>query len=95
MDFGLTLQMQDKDQLLHDKCGSPGYVAPEVLRQEGYNQQCDIFSAGVILYAILTGKSLFEGTDVNTILVNNRECKFKISQKHWKMISAEAKDLVM
>ena len=55
-DFGLTLQMQGKDQLFHDQCGSPGYVAPEVLRQEGYNQQCDMFSAGVILYTILTGK---------------------------------------
>ena len=64
--------------MLYIPCGSLGYVAPEILKDEGYNHQCDIFSAGVIFYAILTGKALFEGPDARTLLKNNKECNFKI-----------------
>ena len=81
--------------MLYTPCGSLGYVAPEILREEGYNHQCDIFSAGVIFYAILTGRALFEGTDAQTLLTNNKECNFKIHPKHWNIISEEARDLVM
>ena len=81
--------------MLYIPCGSLGYVAPEILRDEGYNHQCDIFSAGVIFYAILTGKALFEGPDARTLLKNNKECNFKIQKKHWSIISEDARDLVM
>ena len=94
-DFGLCVQIAGEDDLQYNRCGSPGYVAPEILRDEGYNYQCDIFSAGVIFYAILTGKTLFDGASFTTVLNNNKNCKFRISQKHWKNISPEAQDLVM
>ena len=94
-DFGLGIQIKSPENLIYTRCGSPGYVAPEILRDEGYNHQCDIFSAGVIFYAILTGKTLFDGHDFHTVLNNNRICNFAISQKHWKNISLPAQDLVM
>ena len=47
-DFGLSTFKGERFTL--DKCGTPGYVAPEVLREEPYNEKVDIFSAGVILY---------------------------------------------
>ncbi len=50
-DFGLaTIMVPDKMEL--QKCGSPGYVAPEVLNGGGYDTKADIFSAGVILYIL-------------------------------------------
>ena len=48
VDFGLSATC--KKGKLHIKCGSPGYVAPEMLNDEGYDCKADVFSAGVILY---------------------------------------------
>jgi len=48
IDFGLSAICRKGK--LHIKCGSPGYVAPEMLNDEGYDCKADMFSAGVILY---------------------------------------------
>jgi serine/threonine protein kinase len=49
------------------RCGTPGYVAPEILRyRDGdafYSEKCDIFSVGVIFFILLTGHKLFRGDD--------------------------------
>jgi serine/threonine protein kinase len=50
VDFGLSTLM--KDGPLNMRCGSPGYVAPEVLNDLGYGTKADIFSAGIILYIL-------------------------------------------
>lgn len=52
------------NRYLFPKCGTPGYVAPEILNTRSdnkYNCRVDIFSAGCILYKLLTGHSLFIG----------------------------------
>lgn len=50
VDFGLSAQVANGP--LYMKCGSPGYVAPEILNETGYNCKADVFSAGVILYIL-------------------------------------------
>lgn len=50
-DFGLAAFIQN-GELLYLRCGSPGYVAPELLDDRGYNSKGDIFSAGIILYVM-------------------------------------------
>ena len=58
-DFGLATVF--KGEKLTLRCGSPGYVAPEVLQDKGYDCSSDMFSAGVIFYILLTGRALFRG----------------------------------
>jgi calcium-dependent protein kinase len=56
-DFGLASYIA-KGELLYLRCGSPGYVAPELLEDKGYYTKADIFSAGVILYVMYNHRSL-------------------------------------
>ncbi len=71
MDFGLSTST--KEGTLTMRCGSPGYVAPEILNDLGYDCKVDIFSAGIILYILLTGKFVFSGKNYKEILAKNKE----------------------
>ena len=54
IDFGLS-SFVDVDEYLYKRCGTPGFVAPEVINVQGnqqYDEKCDIFSAGIIFYLL-------------------------------------------
>jgi len=59
-DFGLATSIDDVSKIIFKRCGTPGFVAPEVLLyKEGeqfYDYRCDMFSVGIIFYLISTGK---------------------------------------
>ena len=64
VDFGLATHA-DLEKYLFFRCGTPGYVAPEIVsltQNEHIEPECDVFSAGVILHLLLTGQTLFPGT---------------------------------
>ncbi|XP_061951623.1 CBL-interacting serine/threonine-protein kinase 24-like [Populus nigra] len=67
-DFGLSALPQKGVGLLHTTCGTPNYVAPEVLGNQGYDgAAADVWSCGVILFVLMAGYLPFEETDLPTL----------------------------
>ncbi|XP_072996134.1 CBL-interacting protein kinase 1-like [Typha latifolia] len=92
-DFGLSALPQHlgNDKLLHTTCGSPNYIAPEVLANRGYDgSMSDIWSSGVILYIILTGNLPFD--DRNLAVLYQKI--FKGDSKIPKWLSPGAQDIL-
>lgn len=74
-DFGLATFMPDnKDDKLTEKCGTPCYVAPEILRGHPYDFKCDSFSLGSMLFNLVTGRYLFNGENKDELLKKNLVC---------------------
>ena len=73
-DFGLATVIPEGVEKLYERCGTPCYVAPEILRGDGYTTKCDIFSLGSLLFNLLTGRFLFKGQDKMEILHHNKIC---------------------
>lgn len=70
-DLGLACKITDKKQIKY-KCGTPGYVAPEILKNQNFTTKADIFSLGSFFYNLLTGKNLFTGKDGKEVLLANK-----------------------
>ncbi|KAM3140647.1 hypothetical protein pb186bvf_007245 [Paramecium bursaria] len=66
-DFGLATQFQK----LNQSCGTPGFIAPEMLRGELYDYKVDVYSLGVLLYLLITGKYPFESNNTMEKLNKN------------------------
>ena len=92
IDFGLSQIFTDRK--LKTKVGTAYYVAPEILIGD-YNEKCDIWSAGVILYIFLSGDPPFNGPNDTAIYNKIAQMKFSFPEKKWKNISNEAKDLII
>ena len=75
--------MPENGDLLKLRCGSPGYVAPELLEDVGYDEKADIFSAGVILYVLLSGRPAFRGYNINEILTKNKKGEVALYFESW------------
>ncbi|CAI0467668.1 unnamed protein product [Linum tenue] len=83
-DFGLSALPKHfrDDGLLHTICGSPNYVAPEVLRNKGYDgATADVWSCGVILYVTLTGSLPFD--DRNLAVLYHKIMKGEVEIPKW------------
>lgn len=66
-DFGLSalIESRGQDGLLHTTCGTPAYVAPEVINKRGYDgEKTDVWSCGVILYVLLAGYLPFQDSNL-------------------------------
>lgn len=58
----------------YKKCGTPGFVAPEIFRTKNYDQKVDVFSLGVVFYILVFGKSPFDGSEQEEVLKQNEKC---------------------
>lgn len=70
-DFGLSKVLTSGNDVLMTACGTPGYVAPEVLEQIGHGKPVDIWSVGVIAYTLLCGYTPFWGEGKQSIRHDN------------------------
>lgn len=79
--------------MLNEKFGTPYYIAPEVLDKH-YNSKCDVWSAGVITYILLSGMPPFNGASDSEICTKIRMGIHSFDDKAWSNISEEAKDFI-
>ena len=91
IDFGLSQIFINRR--LSTKVGTAYYVSPEILKGD-YTEKCDIWSAGVILYILLSGDPPFNGPDDSSIYSKIASLKYSFPQNKWSNISIEAKDLI-
>lgn len=90
IDFG-TAKIFEKDKAEQKVIGSAYYIAPEVL-EKNYNEKCDLWSCGVILYILLTGKPPFGGSDDDEIIA--RIMKGVYNENELSKKSPESRDLI-
>ena len=81
-DFGMAAwQVNKQDGMLYTSCGSPHYAAPEIINGEPYNgSAADIWSCGIILHALLSGKLPFDDEDCTALLGKVMVGKFVMPQ---------------
>ncbi|XP_069410594.1 serine/threonine-protein kinase 33 isoform X4 [Ovis canadensis] len=94
-DFGLAVKKHGRSEvMLQTTCGTPIYMAPEVINAHDYSQQCDIWSIGVIMYILLCGKAPFMASSEEKLfeLIKKGELHFKNSV--WNSISDCAKSVL-
>ena len=95
IDFGTSGKLKDnEDELFNVAVGTPLYMAPEILQNEKYDVKCDMWSCGVIMYIMLSGKPPFIGENEDEIYESIRNGKYYFYNEKWDEISNDAKDLI-
>jgi calcium-dependent protein kinase len=97
-DFGLA-EFSDEKDYLFVRCGTPGYVAPEVINIKDmsakYEPICDMFSLGLIFHILLLGVSAFPGKTYNEVLAQNRASNITFEGEEYKHLDPNALNLLM
>ena len=93
IDFGTSLIFKKKNTSMFDRVGTAYYISPEVI--DGYyDEKCDVWSCGIILYILLCGYPPFNGRDDEEIFLNIRRLNYSFPSPEWNNISNDAKDLL-
>ncbi|KAJ3145891.1 hypothetical protein HDU89_006777 [Geranomyces variabilis] len=95
-DFGLA-KIIDEGAFLQTACGTPHYVAPEILRQSGHGKGVDMWAIGVITYVLLCGYTPFyEGEQQSNAALFQAilQCEYEFDRAYWSEISEGAKDFI-
>ncbi|EDW34883.1 GL18141 [Drosophila persimilis] len=91
-DFGLS-KMEDSG-IMATACGTPGYVAPEVLAQKPYGKAVDVWSIGVISYILLCGYPPFYDENDANLFAQILKGEFEFDSPYWDEISESAKQFI-
>ncbi|XP_029721048.1 phosphorylase b kinase gamma catalytic chain, skeletal muscle/heart isoform isoform X3 [Aedes albopictus] len=98
-DFGFARKLKEGEKLF-DLCGTPGYLAPETLKcnmfedAPGYSKEVDIWACGVIMFTLLVGCPPFWHRKQMVMLRNIMEGKYSFTSPEWADISEDPKDLI-
>ncbi|KAF9217994.1 hypothetical protein CPC16_001356 [Podila verticillata] len=93
-DFGLSKVLTTQNDVLMTACGTPGYVAPEVLEQIGHGKPVDMWSVGVIAYTLLCGYTPFWGEDQPALFESIISGEYEYEEEYWSDISQLAKSFI-
>ncbi|XP_050191522.1 ribosomal protein S6 kinase alpha-5 isoform X2 [Myiozetetes cayanensis] len=101
IDFGFARLKPPDNQPLKTPCFTLHYAAPELLNHNGYDESCDLWSLGVILYTMLSGQVPFQSQDRSLtctsaleIMKKIKKGEFSFEGEAWKNVSEEAKELI-
>lgn len=91
IDFGVATKF-DKNGMT-GMIGTPSYLAPEVITGK-YNEKCDVWSVGVIMYILLSGFQPFQADTPNKLYEEIQDYNYILNDYGWEYISNDAKDLI-
>lgn len=92
-DFGFAKKISDLQQD-ETACGTPGYVAPEILRGDPYGAEVDVWSMGVICYVLLAGYPPFYDEDQRKLFKKIKDGRYYFHDEYWGHVSSDAMDLI-
>ncbi|KAI5093638.1 calcium/calmodulin-dependent protein kinase type 1-like isoform X2 [Silurus meridionalis] len=93
-DFGLS-KIEGSGSVMSTACGTPGYVAPEVLAQKPYSKAVDCWSIGVIAYILLCGYPPFYDENDAKLFEQILKADYEFDSPYWDDISDSAKDFIV
>jgi len=92
-DFGFATRVHAPESL-DKQCGTPYFVAPEILLRKRYDQKADMWSVGVIIYCLLSGRLPFVGKKHLELFKSIISGVYTFDEEEWNDISSDAKDLI-
>jgi len=92
-DFGLGMILSSEVDM-SSVCGSPEYIAPEILKGERFGKPGDMWSLGVIVYILLCGYVPFSSDSPAELFKKILKGQYEFSSPHWDIIGENAKDLI-
>ena len=88
-DFGFSKKLKKKDQINKTICGTPLYMAPQVVQKDSYSYKADIWSIGVILFELLKGKTPFHAQNRNEFEQKVKDSNYGFTEKVKEKLTLE------